>query len=874
LTALPPPDVPFQTAAAPVKFDPDGVSLTVAPEVVGRTAALAARHDTDAAVLLLACWQVLLGRLSGQADLGVRYLADGRAQEELRGAMGPIAVSIPVRCRVEDVAFADFLRQVREAVSRASRWQDHWEPGGPGEPAVAFEFSTVPLRRSFAGVSFSLVRQVCHPGDFTLALSWVQGEGSARATILYDRRVLRREDVERIAGHFERLLGSVLADPGTATGALDILGPEERRRLLVDLNRTAADYPKSRCVHQLFEEQAARTPDRPAVVCGDEQLTYAELNARANRLAHLLRRLGVGRDAPVGLCVERSAGMIVGLLGILKAGGAYVPLHRDHPKARLAYQLEETGAAVVVTQEAVLGSLPEFAGRVLCLDRDRPLLEAEPATDPPPVNGPEDPVYVLYTSGSTGAPKGVAVRHGNLVNYTHFILGRLAADGEPGLHFASVTTLTADLGNTAIFPALLSGGCLHVIDYDTAMDGAAFRRRAAARPFDVLKITPSHLAALLGEGDEAAALPRRWLVLGGEAAPWALVRRVLAAGRCAVLNHYGPTETTVGSLTFAVGPDGAGDGRAATVPIGRPIANTQVYILDARGNPVPVGVAGELFIGGAGVARGYLRQPEQTAQRFVPDPFAGTPDAWLYRTGDRARYLPDGTVEFLGRADDQVKIRGFRVEPAEVEAALCRHPQVRQAAVVAREDRGDRRLVAYVVPADGLARPGAAGADELRGFLRQQLPDYMVPAAFQVCDALPLTPNGKIDRRRLTDLEYGPPPGEKPFVAPRDAVEETLAAIWQEVLGAERVGVDDDFFDLGGHSLLATQVISRILSRLEVQLPLRTIFETPTVAGLAATVARLRQEQQAEEIDQMLQELSQLSDEEVDRLLAAERGDR
>ncbi|HZP18252.1 MAG TPA: non-ribosomal peptide synthetase, partial [Terriglobales bacterium] len=458
-----------------------------------------------------------------------------------------------------------------------------------------------------------------------------------------------------------------------------------------------------------------------------------------------------------------------------------------------------------------------------------------------------------------------AVRHFNLVNYSHFICRRLKLDQYPdGLHFATVSTISADLGNTCIFPSLISGGCLHVIGYETAMSPALFAGYTSRHPFDVLKITPSHLATLLNTENPGSVLPGKHLVLGGEAARWDLVERVRQAGKCAVLNHYGPTEATVGCCTFSPGENDVSQWEPATVPIGRPIANDEIYILDQRLQPVPVGVAGELCVGGIGLAQGYLNQPQQTAERFIRNPFSGDPSARLYRTGDLARFLPDGNVEFLGRMDSQVKIRGFRVEPAEIESVLKRHSAVEQAAVVPYEDKaGEKRLAAYLV-----AR-GSPRQEDLRAFLLQQLPDYMVPSAFVMVAALPLTANGKLDLRALPPAEQQAPAHE--LVAPRNQQEEKLAKIWQEVLKLDRVGVTDNFFELGGHSLLATQVISRIRSSFRVQMSLQVFLQNPTVAGLAEQIAHCPAiESEEEEMARLLQELEGISDEEAERLLAAE----
>ncbi|MBV9341406.1 MAG: amino acid adenylation domain-containing protein, partial [Acidobacteria bacterium] len=602
--------------------------------------------------------------------------------------------------------------------------------------------------------------------------------------------------------------------------------------------------------------------DRTALRCADKQLSFIELNQEANRIAHMLRRHGVGPDVPVALCMERSAEMIIALLGILKAGGCYVPLLPDSPKPRLEHQLAETGAPVVITDEKHLGHLPAFAGKILCLDRDRASLAEEPASNPKAHVSPENLAYVIYTSGSTGIPKGVAVPHSCLVNYSYALCRRLELEKHPeGLQFATVSTLAADLGNTCIFPALISGGCLHVIGYEMAMSPFLFADYAARHPIDVLKITPSHLSTLLNSDAGSSLVPRQYLILGGEAVRWDLVERVKKLSAVTIFNHYGPTEATVGCCMFKLDREVAGKWETATVPIGRPIANDQIYILDSRMQPVPAGVAGELFVGGAGVARGYLKQPRQTAASFVPNSFSGDARARLYRTGDLARYLPDGNVEFLGRIDQQVKIRGFRVEPAEIAAACKRHPAVEQAAIVPYDGKsGEKRLAAYLV--------GSGRREDLRAFLAANLPDYMVPASIAWIDALPLTPNGKLDVRALPLPEQQ---AARELVLPRTPEEEKLARIWEEVLKLDTISVNDNFFELGGHSLLATQIISRIRNAFRLQISLEVFLRHPTIAELAE---QIRQSEPAagdqEEMAKLLRELEGLSDEEAERLLAAE----
>jgi amino acid adenylation domain-containing protein len=627
---------------------------------------------------------------------------------------------------------------------------------------------------------------------------------------------------------------------------------------LSELNQTTVNYP-ARCIHELFEEQVEKTSDAFAAIYEDEALTYAELNARANQLAHLLRKHGVQPDDRVGLCLERSIDVLVGCLGIIKAGGAYVPLNPDHPKARLELQLSQSQASLCVTKNGECGPLEDV--EIIDLQHDRLRLEKEPNGNQLSVTGPENLVYVIYTSGSTGKPKGVAVSHGNLSNYTNFMCERLAI--ESPMSFATVSPISADLGNTCIFPALVSGGCLHIISYDVGMEGRLFAEYLSERPIDVLKIAPSHLNALLSSSDGYKVLPVRYLIVGGEALTWDLLDRIaMTEPSCKLINHYGPTETTVGSLTFT--PDkSAVVPYAATVPIGRPIANTRVYVLDNRLSPVPFGVAGELYISGAGVTRGYLNQPEETAARFVPDPYSNG-SGRLYKTGDLVKYLTDGTIEFLGRVDHQVKVRGFRVELGEIEATLREYPAVRQAvAVLQRDSAIDERLVAYLV-ASGAKPPGQ---DDLRSYLKQKLPAYMVPSNFVFLKSLPLTSNGKVDTAALPAPDDARPDLRRTFVEPRTAVEKEVASTWAELLKLHEVGIHDNFFDLGGHSLLATQVISRMRKAFQLEIPLRSLFESPTVSELAEWIERATEA----ETNKWLSELDALSEEEAQRLLELEQ---
>ncbi len=565
-----------------------------------------------------------------------------------------------------------------------------------------------------------------------------------------------------------------------------------------------------------------RTPDAIAVGFGDHRLTYRELDARANRLAHRLRSLGVGPETLVGLCVERSAEMVVGLLGVLKAGGAYVPLDPAFPSGRIAMMLDDARVKVLLTEQALRESLPAGEAEVVCLDSDWSGIDEEPDTPPDVVVSPDNLAYVIYTSGSTGRPKGVQISHGALTNFLTSMAGLLGVNERDVL--LAVTTLSFDIAALEMYLPLTVGARVEIVPRDVAADGARLADRLAEGDVTILQATPATWRLLLEGGWQGT--PNLSILCGGEALPRALADRLIDKGK-SLWNLYGPTETTIWSSLAKVEP---GD---APVAIGRPIAQTQLYVLDARLRPVPVGVTGELYIGGAGVARGYYRRPSLTAERFLPDPFGKTAGARIYRTGDLARWRSDGTLECLGRADHQVKIRGFRVELGEIEATLARHPAIRESAVVSREDAtGEQALVAYFAPRNG----EVPNAFELRRWLGEGLPEYMVPSAFVMLDALPLTPNGKIDRNALPAPERGRIDSGIDHVPARGPIEEALAGIWGELLGLDRVGVRDNFFELGGHSLFATQLLARLRDTFNAEPTLRDFLDDPTVAGLSRLI--------------------------------------
>ena len=604
------------------------------------------------------------------------------------------------------------------------------------------------------------------------------------------------------------------------------LSADEKRALLSRLLAEKGKNngrPAGRGAHHLIEAQSARTPEAVAVVFGDRLLTYRELDARANRLAHRLRSLGVGPEILVGICLERSPEMVVGLLGVLKAGGAYVPLDPAFPPGRIAMMLDDAGVRVLLTQRDLRESLDAGDAEVVCLDSDRSGIEEAADTSPGVAVSPENLAYVIYTSGSTGKPKGVQVPHGALTNFLASMAGLLGVTDRDAL--LAVTTLSFDIAALEIYLPLTVGARVEIAPRDVAADGARLADRLARGDVSILQATPATWRLLLEGG--WSGTPGLSILCGGEALPRALADRLVDKGKV-LWNLYGPTETTIWSSLAKVGPGGD------PVTIGRPIAQTQLYVLDARLLPVPVGVTGELYIGGAGVARGYYGRPGLTGERFLPDPFGKVPGARIYKTGDLARWRSDGTLECLGRADHQVKIRGFRVELGEIEAALARHPSVRESAVVAREDAtGEQALFAYVAFREGMAAP----ASDLRRWIGEGLPDYMVPSAFVALDALPLTPNGKVDRNALPAPDQGSEAGLD-YVPPRGPIEEALVGIWGDLLGRDRVGVRDNFFELGGHSLFATQLLARLRDTFAVEPTLRDFLDDPTVAGLSRLIDR------------------------------------
>ena len=831
--------------------------FTVNEDLTRRLRALAKAEGTTLYTVLLAAFETMLYRHSGQEDILVASPMAGRSRAEFEGLVGFFANPVVLRADLSgNPTFRALLGQVRRTVLAALENQDYPtlrlvqrlrpprdlsrsplcqamfvldKPHRLVEQAASsFVQDETGLQMNLGGLAMESIPLERRAATLDLVMLIIETTGSLSVSIRFSTDLFDETTIARMAEHFDMLLESITRDPAAAIDDLDILTDAERRQLLVEFNDTEASYPAGKCLDELFEEQVRQTPDNVAVVFEGRQLTYAELNARANRLAHHLQALGVGAEVPVAVCMERCTELVVALLGILKAGGAYVPLDPAYPKERLSFMLDDAHAAVLLTRGPVMEGVSGHEIRAVDLDQASEAIAAKSDENPASGIGPENLAYILYTSGSTGQPKGVMVPHRGLCNAIHWIIQTLdLSAGDRGL---LKTPITFDAAGRELFPPLLTGGTLVIAEAGGHRDSRYLAEIIRDQEISIFHCVPSLLRFLVEEPAFDASLALRAVMCGGEALPTDIAAQFQRRSRAKLYNVYGPTETIIDS-TYWPCEDTAG---RSSCPIGRPIPNARIYILDDGLRPVPIGVAGHMHIGGIGLARGYLNRPELTAEKFIPDPFSTAPGARLYKTGDLARYLPDGNIEFVGRADDQVKIRGFRIELGEIEAALQQHPAVRAAVVLAREDApGEKRLVAYVV--------GEPSADELRRFLKAKLPDHMMPAVFVPIEALPLLSNGKIDRRALPAPERTRPELDKAFVAARTPTEEVLAEIWAKLLDVEQVGIHDNFFDLGGHSLLATQAVSRMRDAFQVEIPLRRLFEAPTVAGLAESIEAARQ---------------------------------
>ncbi|HVS37748.1 MAG TPA: amino acid adenylation domain-containing protein, partial [Gemmataceae bacterium] len=803
--------------------------LPLPPALVERLRALSRREGVTPFMTLMAAMQTLLHRWTGQEDVVTATVVSQADRPELRSLLGFVLNTVLLRTDLGGApTFQELLGRVRRVVLDAHAHRDlpfqhlvaALQPNRTAGQNPLYQVMMLHIQDAPAvPTGWTLNWTDFHNGQARCDLEVDVAEGADRVTIVFDYSsdLFDAATIERLGRHYRTLLESIAAAPEKSVADLAMLTDAEHRRF-ADWNDTAAEFPDV-CAHDLIEAQAERTPDAVAVEFAGEARTYRQLNERANRLAHHLRGLGAGPGTLVGVCLERSADLIAALLGVLKSGAAYVPLDPTYPRERLAMMLADAQPIAVVTEAALATDLPPAIPAV-CMDRD---VFAGSADNPNVPMTSDAAAYVIYTSGSTGTPKGVVIEHRGLVNFLHSMSKRPGLSADDAL--LAVTTVCFDIHTLEIFLPLLTGARIVLASRDDARDPTCLIRLLETSGATVMQATPATWQALTTAGWTAD--PSFTILCGGEALPADLAVRLQARG-AALWNLYGPTETTVWSTIHRVEP-GQADG---FVSIGQPIDNTQVHVLDARRRPVPVGSAGELYIGGAGVARGYLNRPELTAERFIPDPFSPAPGARLYRTGDLVRRRPDGTLHYLGRLDHQVKVRGFRVELGEIEAALRSLPSVREAVVVAWPGHADgQRLAAYVAPHG--RRPAVR---DLRDALARRLPDYMVPAAIVLMDRLPLTPNGKVDRKRLPAPEGTRTDDAIAFVEPRTPVERRLSAIWAAVLGVDRVGLHDNFLELGGSSLSAVQAVLRVGKELGVELPVRRLFENPTLAGFARLI--------------------------------------
>ncbi|MEO1374975.1 MAG: amino acid adenylation domain-containing protein, partial [Cyanobacteria bacterium J06635_10] len=797
---------------------------------------------------LLAAFQVLLSRYTGTDDILVGSPVAGRLQSQFREIAGYFANQVVSRGDLsKNPSFKEFLSQIRQTVLEALTHQDYpfallvekLQPHRDSSRSPIFQaaFALQQLQKSqdiqklfldeiekdidWGGLKLKPFKIPQQEGQFDLTLEMMEGNSSVKGVFKYNTDLFDESTIERMAGHFQNLLSAILENPDQNVAQLPLLSEAERHQLLVDWNDTATEYPKDKCIHQLFEEQVEKTPQAVAVVFEQEQLTYEQLNQRANQLAHHLQSLGVKPEVLVGICVERSIEMVVGLLGILKAGGAYVPLDPNYPPERLSYMLSDSGVGVLLTQNSLLESLPEHNARVICFDNDWDVIRQQSNTNPDAGVGSDNLAYVIYTSGSTGKPKGAMNTHQGIRNRLLWMQDTYQLNSSDRV--LQKTPFSFDVSVWELFWPLLTGARIVVAKPEGHKDTTYLVNLIDSGQITTIHFVPSMLQVFLQSMDKESCSSLKRVFCSGEALPFELTQLFFSIFECQLHNLYGPTEAAIDVTFWQCKPQS----NLQIVPIGRPIANTQIYILDKHLQPVPIGVPGELYIGGDGLARGYLNRPQLTQEKFILNPFNNSQR--LYKTGDLARYLADGNITFMGRIDNQVKVRGFRIELGEIETVLATHPQIKQAVVIAQqENTGNKRLVAYAVTNSEITTV------QLREYLKQKLPSYMIPSAFVTLDTLPLTPNGKIDCKALPvpdTLER-----DTAYTAPRTPVELKLTQIWSSVLNNTSLGVKDNFFELGGHSLLAVRLMSEIQKQFQKNLPLATLFQSPTIEQLAVVV--------------------------------------
>ena len=841
LDGISPLQLPTDRVRPPVQsYQGSSQALDISVQLSEAIKSLSQRENVTLFMTLLAAFQLLLSRYCGQDDIAVGTPIAGRTRQEIERLIGFFVNTLVLRADLSaNPTFTELLRQVRETTLDAYTHQDlpfeklveelHPERTPSYSPLfqVMFAFQNnadQPLK--LEGLTIQPIRTASGVAKFDLTLTLSEKNGTLGGSLNYNTDLFDASTIERMLGHFRNLLEGIVANPEQRIGELPLLSEAEKHQLLVEWNDTKKDCPTNKCIHELFEEQVERTPDAIAVVFEEQRLTYRELNNRANQLGHHLRKLGVGPDVLVGICLERSLEMVIALLGVLKAGGAYVPLDPSYPKERLGFMIEDTPAGIVLTDRVSLKSLPPTRTRVICLNRNWEDIAKEPQFNSRSQSTADSLAYVIYTSGSTGVPKGVEVRHRGVVRLLFGVDYVQLDEAQTFLHLAPISF---DAATFEIWGALLHGGKC-VLFPGKLPSPRELGEVLKKQRINTLWLTAALFNTVINEEPQALSDVKQ-LLIGGEALSVPHVRKGLGQlPNTEIINGYGPTESTTFTCCYSI-PRQL-NGNLSSVPIGKPIGNTQVYVLDPQLNPVPIGVAGELHIGGDGLARGYLNHPELTAEKFIKDRFSTDPRARLYKTGDRARYLPDGNIEFLGRMDNQIKIRGFRIEPAEVSTVLNTHPAVRISHVMAQQQvSGDTGLTAYFVPIDSNSQ--SVKPSELRQFLSARLPNYMVPVSFIALAAIPLTLNGKVDSCALPDPRSQDIQETSEYVAPRDETELVLCRVWAEVLGLDRVGIDDDFFSLGGHSLLGAKLFTRLDEEFGRSYPLGVLFTASTIRSLA-----------------------------------------
>jgi aspartate racemase len=818
------------------------LSFNLASELKSELKELSKAEGATLFMTLLAAFQVLLFRYTGETDIVVGSPIAGRNRVEIENLIGFFVNSLALRTDLSgNPTFRQLLARVREVALGAYAHQElpfeklveelNPERNVSQTPVFQVMFGLQNAPRGVVGLPNLTVKRVpvdSRTAKFDLTLLMSETATGLSGWFEYSTDLFEASTIERLQRHFENLLTSIALNPDARIAGLPLMTPAEQQRILVDWNTTTTPYPRERGIHELFEEQAVQRPDSVALIFNNREMTYEELNRRANRLAHYLRKQGLGPDVIVGLAMDRSLEMIVGLLGILKAGGAYLPLDPSYPHERLLFMIQQTNVRIILSQKHVMTSLPESAARLIALDDDRAELDSEDDDNPARLSEPENLAYVMYTSGSTGRPKGVGVTHRNVVrlvketNYARF------ESDEVLLQFAPVTF---DAATFEIWGALLNGARL-IVPAPGLESLESLGQTIQRHGVTTLWLTAGLFHQMV-DTELNSLRGVRQLIAGGDVlSPSHIEKAIRSLVNCQLINGYGPTENT----TFTCCAPLAVENIGRSVSIGKPISNTQVYVLSREMEPVPVGVPGELFIGGDGLARGYLHDPSATAEKFVPNPFARERGERLYRTGDQVRYRPDGSLEFLGRLDHQKKIRGYRVELAEIEFALLQHPDVRECVVTTQISKtGEKRIAAFVVPVAGRT----LSREQLKSFLGEKLPEYMLPAFIGILDSLPLTANGKIDRQALPNIDDLNADSTL-FAPPRTEVERKLAEVWMRVLGVEKVGIHDNFFDLGGYSLLAVKLVNEIKRELGQKIPLITLFQTATIAGLASMLSKGR----------------------------------